>query len=163
MKLNLLNSSPLRKWAQRATMLLVAIGVCCLSAFAQPKVVSGVVKDAAGLPVIGANVVEKGTTNGVFSDVDGKYELKVTGKSPVIQFSYVGYVTQEIPVGTKTTIDVTLEEDKAQLEEVVVIGYGTARRKDLTGAISTVQTEKLSTEAPRSVARSEERRVGKEC
>ena len=152
MKLNLRNSTPLRKWAQRAATLLVAMGVCCLSAFAQPKVVSGVVKDAAGLPVIGANVVEKGTTNGVFSDVDGKYELKVEGKSPVIQFSYVGYVTQDIPVGSKTTIDVTLEEDKAQLEEVVVIGYGTARRKDLTGAISTVQTEKLSTEAPRSVA-----------
>ncbi len=152
MKLNLRNSTPLRKWAQRAATLLVAMGVCCLSAFAQPKVVSGVVKDAAGLPVIGANVVEKGTTNGVFSDVDGKYELKVEGKSPIIQFSYVGYVSQDIPVGSKTTIDVTLEEDKAQLEEVVVIGYGTARRKDLTGAISTVQTEKLSTEAPRSVA-----------
>ena len=128
------------------------VGVACLSAFAQPKTVSGVVKDAEGSPVIGANVVEKGTTNGVFTDVSGRYSLAMQSKNPVLQISYVGYVAQEISVGAKTTVDVVLEEDKAQLEEVVVIGYGTAKKKDLTGAISTVNTEKMTAEAPRSVS-----------
>lgn len=128
------------------------MGICCLSAFAQPKTVSGVVKDAEGTPVIGANVVEKGTTNGVFTDVSGRYSLALQSKSPVLQISYVGYIGQEIAVGTKTTVDAVLEEDKAQLEEVVVIGYGTAKKKDLTGAISTVNTEKMTAEAPRSVS-----------
>ena len=128
------------------------VGVGCLSAFAQPKTVSGVVKDAEGSPVIGANVVEKGTTNGVFTDVSGRYSLALQSKNPVLQISYVGYIAQEISVGAKTTVDVVLEEDKAQLEEVVVIGYGTAKKKDLTGAISTVNTEKMTAEAPRSVS-----------
>lgn len=128
------------------------MGICCLSAFAQPKTVSGVVKDAEGTPVIGANVVEKGTTNGVFTDVSGRYSLALQSKNPVLQISYVGYIGQEIAVGTKTTVDAVLEEDKAQLEEVVVIGYGTAKKKDLTGAISTVNTEKMTAEAPRSVS-----------
>lgn len=128
------------------------MGLCCLSAFAQPKTVSGVVKDAEGTPVIGANVVEKGTTNGVFTDVSGRYSLALQSKNPVLQISYVGYIGQEIAVGTKTTVDAVLEEDKAQLEEVVVIGYGTAKKKDLTGAISTVNTEKMTAEAPRSVS-----------
>lgn len=128
------------------------MGICCLSAFAQPKTVSGVVKDAEGTPVIGANVVEKGTTNGVFTDVSGRYSLALQSKNPVLQISYVGYISQEIAVGTKTTVDAVLEEDKAQLEEVVVIGYGTAKKKDLTGAISTVNTEKMTAEAPRSVS-----------
>lgn len=136
---------------QRTVLLVVTLGLCCFSAFAQPKTVSGVVKDAAGEPVIGANVIEKGTTNGVFTDVSGHYSLPMQGKNPVLSVSYVGYISQEIPVGAKTSIDVTLEEDKAQLEEVVVIGYGTAKKKDLTGAISTVNTEKLTAEAPRSV------------
>ncbi len=150
MKLNL-HKAPPRSWMQRITLLIVTLGLCCFSAFAQPKTVSGVVKDAAGEPVIGANVIEKGTTNGVFTDVSGRYSLPMQGKNPVISVSYVGYISQDIPVGAKTSIDVTLEEDKAQLEEVVVIGYGTAKKKDLTGAISTVNTEKLTTEAPRSV------------
>ncbi len=128
------------------------VGVGCLSAFAQPKTVSGVVKDAEGSPVIGANVVEKGTTNGVFTDVSGRYSLALQSKNPILQISYVGYIAQEISVGAKTTVDVVLEEDKAQLEEVVVIGYGTAKKKDLTGAISTVNTEKMTAEAPRSVS-----------
>lgn len=152
MKLNLHNSPPLFKTAQRFLALVVMMGICCLSAFAQPKTVSGVVKDAEGTPVIGANVVEKGTTNGVFTDVSGRYSLALQSKNPVLQISYVGYIGQEIAVGTKTTVDAVLEEDKAQLEEVVVIGYGTAKKKDLTGAISTVNTEKMTAEAPRSVS-----------
>ena len=153
MKLNLHNSPPLsRKTVQRALLVVFMDGDGCLSAFAQPKTVSGVVKDAEGSPVIGANVVEKGTTNGVFTDVSGRYSLAMQSKNPVLQISYVGYVAQEISVGAKTTVDVVLEEDKAQLEEVVVIGYGTAKKKDLTGAISTVNTEKMTAEAPRSVS-----------
>ncbi len=77
------------------------VGVGCLSTFAQPKTVSGVVKDAEGSPVIGANVVEKGTTNGVFTDVSGRYSLAMQSKNPVLQISYVGYVAQEISVGAR--------------------------------------------------------------
>ena len=145
------NFTPPLRW-QIIAVLIFAFGISGLCASAQQNTVKGVVKDAAGNPIIGASVVEKGTTNGMNTDENGVYFLQLRSKNPTLEFSFVGYTSRTVTVGAQTVIDVTLEEDKAQLEEVVVIGYGTAKKKDLTGAISTVNTEKLTTEAPRSVS-----------
>ena len=86
----------------------------------QNKKVSGVVYDTNGDPAIGANVIVKGTTNGTITDMDGKYTLEVPANA-ILQISYIGYNTQEIPVGNKTTINVNLKEDTQALDEVVVV------------------------------------------
>jgi TonB-linked SusC/RagA family outer membrane protein len=109
------------------------------SVFAQKRI-SGTVTDASGEPLIGANVVEKGTTNGNITDWDGKFVLTV-GNNAVLQVSYVGFVTQEIPVGSQTTLTVTLHEDTEALDEVVVVGYGTQRRQAVTGAVAKANLE----------------------
>ncbi|GHT21563.1 SusC/RagA family TonB-linked outer membrane protein [Bacteroidia bacterium] len=102
--------------------------------------VTGVVSDADG-PVIGASVVEKGNPgNGVATDVDGKYSLRVS-PSATIAVAYLGYSTKEVPVNGQTTINVTLAEDVGTLDEVVVVGFGTQKKVNLTGAISTVSAE----------------------
>ncbi|MDR3268943.1 MAG: carboxypeptidase-like regulatory domain-containing protein, partial [Tannerella sp.] len=108
----------------------------------QARRVTGLIKDETGESVIGANVMEKGTTNGTISDVDGKFSLSV-GDNAVLQISYLGYVTQEIAVGNRTNLDVTLQEDRQTLEEVVVIGYGTARKVSLTGAVATLKPDEI--------------------
>ncbi len=108
------------------------------SAFAQ-QTVTGTVTDALG-PVAGANIIVKGTTIGTQTDFDGNFSIEAS-PSDVLVISYLGYATKNVPVGTKTTINVQLTEDASQLEEVVVIGYGTAKKSDLTGAISRVSTD----------------------
>ncbi|MDR1098255.1 MAG: SusC/RagA family TonB-linked outer membrane protein [Tannerella sp.] len=114
------------------------------------RMISGIVSDETGEPVIGANIIEKGTTNGIMTDVDGKFLLNVS-EGAVIQISYIGYVTQEIKTGSQTTVTVRLKEDLQALDEVVVIGYGTARKRDLTGSIASIKAEKLEAEAPRDI------------
>ena len=104
-----------------------------LYASQQAKTVSGVIIDATGLPIIGANVLEKGTTNGVITDLDGKFTLSVKPGSTLV-ISYIGYVSQEIEVGNQTTFNITLKEDSEMLDEVVVVGYGTMKKSDLSGA-----------------------------
>ena len=104
--------------------------------------VTGVVTDALG-PVAGANIVEKGTTNGTITDMDGNFTLDVASNATLV-ISYIGYKEQEIAVNGQKTISVILEEDSQALEEVVVIGYGTARKADLTGSTSSLSGEKLS-------------------
>ena len=109
-------------------------------AFAQ-STVNGVVKDSAGEPLIGVNVIEKGTTNGTVTDVDGKFTLNVApGKTLLI--SYIGYKTQEITAGRN--LNIILAEDNAMLDEVVVVGYGSMTRKDVTSSITTVKADKLN-------------------
>lgn len=130
-------------------LLIASVFVCYTNA--QGLTVTGVVKDQSGEALIGVNVMEKGTTNGSITDIDGKYSVTVTGKNPILVFSYIGYLTQEIPVSNRKVINLTMKEDSEELEEVVVIGYGTAKKKDLTGAISSVRTENLEKESPRSV------------
>ena len=112
--------------------------------------VTGQIVDNDGEPLPGVNIFEKGTTNGSISDVDGKFSVQ-TKVGATLVFSYVGYVTQEIDVTIADVINVILQEDALDLDEVVVIGYGTARKKDLTGAISSVRAEKMEMESPRSV------------
>ena len=110
-------------------------------AFAQ-NAVTGIVKDKTGEPLIGVSVVEKGTTNGSITDMDGKFSINVLqGKTLV--FSYIGYLSQEIKVRSNT-INVTMQEDDQMLEEVVVIGYGSMQRKDVTSSITTIKAEDLN-------------------
>lgn len=107
----------------------------------QSVTVTGVVKDKNGEPVIGANILEKGTTNGVITDIDGQYTLKVNGAASVLSVSYIGYKAQEITVGNKKNIDIILVDDTELLDEVVVIGYGTQRKGDVTSAVASVKAE----------------------
>ncbi|MDR3267635.1 MAG: TonB-dependent receptor [Tannerella sp.] len=125
----------LMKWDtwRKILCMLCVLSCCSLAAHAQ-KQVTGTVTDANSEPIIGANVIEKGTTNGSITDVDGKFSLTVSDNA-VLQISFIGYVTQEIAVGNRTILEITLAEDSQALDEVVVVGYGTARKKDLTGSV----------------------------
>ena len=112
-----------------------------MSFFAQ-STVSGTVTDAAnGQPIPGVNIILKGTTNGTSSDFDGNYTLSGVNNGDVIEFSYVGFIPQEFTYSGTDRINVALQEDAAELEQVVVIGYGAARKKDLTGSVSTVTAD----------------------
>lgn len=106
--------------------------------------VTGNVTDENGMPLPGASVLEKGTTNGTSTDVNGNFTLSVMGANSVLVFSFIGYSTQEVTVGTRTTFDVQLVPDMRTLSEVVVVGYGTVKRSDLTGAVSSVKAEELT-------------------
>ncbi|MBO7379856.1 MAG: TonB-dependent receptor [Bacteroidales bacterium] len=112
-------------------------------AFAQSKTVSGTIVDDLGEPVLGANVVIDGTTTGATTDMDGNFTLKGVPENAVLKVSFIGYTTQSVPVAGKTKINVTLKEDSSDLEEVVVIGYGTVKRRDLTGSVASIQGDKL--------------------
>ena len=109
----------------------------------QGKNVTGKVTDSTGGSLPGVSVVVKGTTTGVITDLDGKYSLSNIPENAVLQFSFVGMKTQEIAVGNKTTINVTLAEETIGIEEVVAIGFGTQKKVNLTGAVSTIKTEAL--------------------
>jgi TonB-linked SusC/RagA family outer membrane protein len=110
---------------------------------AQNISVYGTVKDAAGETVIGANVSVKGTTNGTITDIDGNYSISNVLPSATLVFSYIGMETKEIHVNNQTVIHVVLVEDTHSLEEIVVIGYGSVRKKDLTGSVSSVKGKDL--------------------
>jgi len=133
----------LKELARKAVSTLF-LSMLCLVAFAQGHQVSGIVKDATGESLIGANVLVKGTTNGAITDFEGKFSLSDVKSSDILVFSYIGCVTQEIKVGNQTQFDVTLNDDSQALEEVVVIGYGTVKRKDLTGSVTSVGADKLA-------------------
>lgn len=108
--------------------------------------ISGTVKDKNGLPLTGANILEKGTTNGVQADFDGYFELEIKGDNAVIQVSYLGFASKEISVNDNRNFDVVLEEDAQALDAVVVVGYGTVLKKDLTGSVGSVNiSETLKT------------------
>lgn len=107
------------------------------------KKITGVVRDQKGEPIIGANVFEKGTTNGTVTDIDGKYSLEVSMGS-LLQISYIGYDSKEIKVGNSDVVNILLTEDTETLDEVVVIGYGTVKKSDLTGAVGSVQMKDVS-------------------
>lgn len=107
----------------------------------QSKKVSGVVQDAMG-PVIGASVKVKGTNTGVATDFDGKFTLSVNPGSTLV-VSYIGYVTKEVKVGNQTSLNIILEEDKKLLDEVVVVGYGTMKKSDISGASATMSEDKI--------------------
>lgn len=109
----------------------------------QTKTVTGVVLDASNIPVIGANVIIKGTSNGTITDMDGKFVLEVP-ENAVLQVSYIGYIDQEIPVSGKSSVQVLLKEDTQNLDEVVVVGYGVQKKVNMTGSISNVKSDELT-------------------
>ena len=116
------------------------------SGIAQNSLVKGIVYDETNMPAIGVNVVKKGTTEGVATGIDGDFEISVK-RGDVLIFSYIGYVTQEIMYNGESSLTVRMQEDLASLEEVVVIGYGTMKKSDLTGAISSVDVGELASRA----------------
>ncbi|MBQ7717458.1 MAG: carboxypeptidase-like regulatory domain-containing protein, partial [Prevotella sp.] len=109
--------------------------------FAQ-SVVTGNVKDQTGEPLIGVSILEQGTSNGTVTDIDGNFSFKVA-QGKTINFSYVGYQSQSVVV-RGNVINVVLQEENTNLNEVVVVGYGTMRRKDVTSSITTVKAEDLN-------------------
>lgn len=106
------------------------------------KEIKGIVKDQNGDPIIGANVMEKGTAHGVITDLAGRFTLQVTTGS-ILQISYIGYKSVEIPVKNQTLLSIQLEEDMELLEEVVVVGYAVQKKENLSGSVATVDTKKL--------------------
>jgi TonB-dependent starch-binding outer membrane protein SusC len=110
----------------------------------QQKTITGRVADSKDLPLAGVNVIEKGTINGVITGADGKFSITVASASPNLVFSFIGYETQEIVVGTQNNFEITLEESLKGLDEVIVIGYGTARKRDITGSVASVSSAKLA-------------------
>ncbi len=126
--------------------MLTLICLLCIQVSAQgPATVSGKVSDSYGEPMIGATVIEKGTTNGVTTDADGNYRITLENNKSTIVFSSLSYITQEIPVNGRSVIDVTMEDDALSLNEVVVTGYGQTVTKDkLTAAISKVSDDEIS-------------------
>lgn len=127
-------------------LVLLLSFMCPVLGFSQTIEITGTVLDGSKMPIIGASVLEKGTTNGIITDFDGNFNLSVSPNG-TLSISYVGYKTQEIPVNGKTRFNVTLVEDTELLDEVVVVGYGTMKKSDMTGAISSVDVEELTKRA----------------
>jgi TonB-linked SusC/RagA family outer membrane protein len=143
-----------KEWDTRRRLLFLLCILSCYSfAALGQKQVNGTVTDTGGEAVIGANVAEKGTTNGIMTDLDGKFSLTV-GTNAVLRISYIGYITQDVTVGNQADLNIVLMEDITALDEVVVIGYGTMKKSDLTGSIASANIESFK-EAPNvSIAQS---------
>lgn len=116
----------------------------------QSNKITGIIKDQEGEPIIGANITVKGQSIGTITDIDGRFVLEASANA-IIQISYIGYVSQEVNIENKKNLNIILKEDTEMLDEVVVIGYGTMKKKDLTGAVSQVRPAELSNEAPKTV------------
>ncbi|WP_446786624.1 TonB-dependent receptor [Macellibacteroides fermentans] len=108
------------------------------------KTVKGTVVDAANIPVIGANVFVKGTTHGTITDIDGNFTLTNVAENSTLVISYIGFLEKNVEVGNKTSFDIVLLEDSKKLEEVVIVGYGTQKKVNLTGSITAVNASELS-------------------
>lgn len=128
-------------WSRLTTMLFVLF--CFTAAWAQ-KTVTGTVVDNQGEPILGVNVVVKGTTNGAMTDIDGNFSIAKVDENAVLHVSFVGYAAQEVPVAGKTVFKIELAEDSQLLEEVVAIGYGTTKKGSVTGSIAKVDAAKLN-------------------
>ena len=137
----------LKELARKAVSTLF-LSMLCLVAFAQTA--TGLVKDKTGEPMIGVNVLVKGTTNGTITDFDGKFSISDVPSNATLVVSYIGYLTKEVKSGKDLII--VLEEDNKTLDEVVVIGYGTVKRRDLTGSVASVTGEKLAANPVANVA-----------
>ena len=127
----------------KSLFLLVCLVLSGTTVFAQEKTVTGVVTDSFNEPLIGASIVVQGTTNGVITDLNGKYSIKVT-PGATLQFSYVGMEKQSIKVGNQSIINVQLKDDSQMLAETVVIGYGSAKKRDLTGSITNIKGDEIA-------------------
>lgn len=124
--------------------MLLLLLIFANTSFAQSSAVTGTVTDNEGIPLPGVNIKEKGTKNGIISDLKGNYSIKLSSKDAVLVFSYIGFSTVEQKVGNKSTLNVRMNADNKLMDEVLVIGYGTVKRKDYTGAISSIKGDELS-------------------
>ncbi|WP_372755458.1 SusC/RagA family TonB-linked outer membrane protein [Mariniflexile sp.] len=136
-----------RKFSGILTLLLAFV---VQLTFAQERTISGTVSDASGFPLPGATVVIKGTNTGTSTDFDGKYAIKANSGASLV-FSFVGYTTKEIKVGTSSTINTTMQEDATSLEEVVVVAYGTQTKKAIVGAVAVVSSDIIENQQVTSV------------
>ena len=133
----------MRKHFMFKVLLTLVVGLfLSVGAFAQQIAVKGIVKDTAGEPVIGANVLVKGTTNGTITDFDGNFQLSAN-KGDIIVISFIGFTAQELPA-TAELMNVVLKDDSEMLSEVVVIGYGVAKKNDLTGSVTAVKPDEMN-------------------
>ena len=123
--------------------IMLLSGVIASPLYGQSRTVSGVVLDDFGEPLLGAFVVEKGTTNGTSTDFDGKFVLTVASSNSILEFQFIGFKTQEIPVGDQTTFTVQMMTDANLMEEVVVTAFATQKKVNVTGAISAVNGNDL--------------------
>lgn len=123
--------------------MLTILSVFCLVSFAQSSV-TGIVKDKTGEPIVGASILIKGTSTGTVTDINGNFTIQKANPSDVLVISSIGYANQNVKVGNQTKLNVVLQDDMANLEEVVVIGYGTMKRRDLTGSVASVTGEALA-------------------
>lgn len=134
-------SSHFFRFMRLSILLLLVFSCYALADVTQQKrTITGIVIDDSGEPVIGANVMEKGTTSGIMTNLDGSFSITVS-ENAVLRVSYIGYVAQEIPIGNQTQLTVTLLDDAQALDEVIVIGYGTTKRRDFTGSVSSIKLE----------------------
>jgi len=131
-----------KNWLLRLSLFSIMSVLATLSSFAQTKI-SGEVVSTKGEAIVGASIMEKGTTNVTMTNVSGDYQLELRTKDPVLVFSCIGFKTKEIKPGNKNRLDVILENKDLGLDEVVVIGYGSVKKSDLTGSVSTVKTDML--------------------
>lgn len=132
-----------RKTLARKAIATLFLSMLCLTSFAQGHLVTGVVADENGEPIIGVNVTAVGTKNGSITDLNGHYSLTVSTNGK-LQFSFVGYITQTVVVGNQKEINIKLIEDAKNLEEVVVIGYGIVKKRDLTGSVSSIKADEIA-------------------
>ena len=131
----------MRQRLQKAMLVMVLCLLAVTTALAQAIQVKGIVYDGNGETMPGVNVHVKGAASGTITDVNGNYTVSVPNSNSILVFSFIGYTTQEIKVGNRTNINVTLKDDLQQLDEVVVVAYGTARKGDLTGALTTMRPD----------------------
>ena len=118
----------------------------------QTQIVTGIITDKTGEPVIGANIIVKGTTNGTISGMDGRFSLEIPNNNAVLQVSYIGYLNQTITVGNQKELNIRLVEDTKSLEEVVVVGYGTQKKEVVTAAITSVKADDIAVSPSADVA-----------
>lgn len=126
----------------KKTLVALLLAVICLPAFAQDRTVTGKVTDAKdGSPLVAASVVVKGTNKGVSTSSDGTFSLKVTGTENTVVVSFLNYAAKEVSIAGQTNINVALTQNSDQLSDVVVIGYGSVRKKDLTGSVANISSK----------------------
>ena len=130
-----------RDYLFKACLTLLAVLGMSVGAFAQQITVNGVVQDTQGEPIIGANILVKGTSNGTITDLDGNFQL-TTDADATLVISFIGYQTQELPA--QPVMNITLRDDTEQLDEVVVIGYGSVKKNDLSGSVVALKAEELN-------------------
>jgi TonB-dependent starch-binding outer membrane protein SusC len=140
-----------RNWTRKLAFLAFFFCMALMSLFAQPLKISGKVTSKQGETLPGVSIAEKGTSKGTLTDIDGGYSLELTTKNPVVVFSFIGYKTYEVAVNGKTQLNIILEEKTYGIDEVVVVGYGSVRKSDLTGSVGTIKTEVLQNTPANSI------------